>query len=64
MARLEEAEARASEIDETFCAPSFYQSTPAEEIKALEMERARVAGEVEKLMAEWEKQEEEIGVEG
>ena len=64
MGRIEQAESRAREIDETFCAPSFYQSTPASEIKALEGERAHVAREVEELMAEWEKQEEEVGVEG
>ncbi len=60
MARLEQAEVRVREIDETFCAPSFYQSTSAEDIKALEVERAELTREVEELMAEWEKQEEAI----
>ena len=64
MARLEQAEVRVREIDETFCAPSFYQSTSAEDIKALEVERAELTREVEELMAEWEKQEEAIGVDG
>ena len=59
-ARLEQAEVRVREIDETFCAPSFYQSTSAEDIKALEVERAELTREVEELMAEWEKQEEAI----
>ena len=60
MARLEQAEVRVREIDETFCAPSFYQSTSAEDIKALEVERAELTRKVEELMAEWEKQEEAI----
>ena len=59
-AKVEAAEARIVEIDETFCDPSYYERTPSDEVRALEKERTRRQHEVAQLMAEWERTEAEI----
>jgi ATPase subunit of ABC transporter with duplicated ATPase domains len=60
-ASIEEAEARVAEIDGVFCEPEYYESTPPDEVKALEAERSSLQSRVADLMAEWEGAEEEIG---
>jgi hypothetical protein len=43
------------QIDDAFCAPGFYDDTPADEVKELQIERAELEREVENLTAEWER---------
>jgi DNA repair exonuclease SbcCD ATPase subunit len=52
--RIETAEARIAEIDETFCLPGYYERTPPEEAAALERERSALRAEAERLTAEWD----------
>ena len=54
---VDEAEARMGEIDEIFLDPSYYRSAPPDEVRALEAERERLVGKVDKLMQEWEEVE-------
>ena len=60
LARIDEAEARMQEIDALFCAPDFY-STAAHEVKELQIERSEVERDVERLTADWERGETELG---
>jgi ATPase subunit of ABC transporter with duplicated ATPase domains len=60
-ARIVAAEVRIEEIDGIFCEPDYYESTPTDEVRALEKERADLGTEVADLMGEWERTEEEIG---
>jgi len=62
MARIEAAELRMAEIDEMFCAPNYYEQTPAAEVRELETERAELEREVGEFTAEWERTEEELDV--
>ncbi len=57
LGRIETAEARMLEIDAAFCAPRFYDNTPANEVKDLQIERSELEREVESLTAEWERAE-------
>lgn len=57
LARIEKAEARMQEIDTAFCAPRFYDDTPAAEIKELQMERSELERDVTTMTAEWEQAE-------
>ncbi|NKB66108.1 MAG: ATP-binding cassette domain-containing protein [Candidatus Latescibacteria bacterium] len=64
LAELETAEARMGEIDALFCRAGFYDGTPAEEVRELEVERAELERSVGELTAAWEQAEEELGVSG
>jgi ATPase subunit of ABC transporter with duplicated ATPase domains len=55
--RIDGAEARIREIDALFCEPDYFERTPAEEVRGLEAERARLERRVEALMREWEEAE-------
>ena len=59
--RIDDFEGRIKEIDKLFCEPIYYKRALAEEVSALETERAALHREVAKLMDEWEQNEEEIG---
>lgn len=59
-ATIEETEGKVRRIDDDFCQPGFFESTPADEIAALEGERARLAEAVESGMARWDELEREI----
>ncbi len=59
-ARIEAAEVRVAEIDKTFCDPTYYERTPADDVRALEEERTGLQHEVARLMTEWERTEAEI----
>ena len=61
LGRLEKAESRLAAIDDLFCQPTFYQSTPPDEVRALEAERKELEHSVAELTAAWEQSEEEIG---
>ena len=59
-AELAAAETRVAEIDKAYCAPSFFESTPRDEVRRLDMEREGLRRKVDELMAEWEKLEREL----
>jgi ATPase subunit of ABC transporter with duplicated ATPase domains len=59
-ASIEAAEARVNAINEMFCDPSFFDKTSRAEVTKLENEQKSVKEKVEKLMADWEKLEEEL----
>ena len=59
-ARIEEAEARKQEIDETFARPGFYDEASSEDLQALNAERAELEAEIADLMARWEETEAEL----
>jgi ABC-type multidrug transport system ATPase subunit len=52
--RIGAAEARIAEIDATFCAPGYYETTSAEESTALEQERSALQDDVARLTREWD----------
>jgi ATPase subunit of ABC transporter with duplicated ATPase domains len=60
-ARLEQLEARVHEINEMFCNPGFFDGTAPAEVKRLEGEQKRLAGEIGTLMTRWEALEQELG---
>ena len=60
MLNIARAEARIAEIDALRCEPDHYAKTPAEQLKALESERAYVERKLESLLEEWELAEEEL----
>ena len=60
MTQLETAESRLKEIDALFCAPNYYERTPATQIETLTAERTALENEVSQLMATWEQTEEDI----
>ena len=57
---VEKAEARIHEINELFCDPTFFDRTSRDQVKKLENEQKTLSGQVEGLMGEWEKLEEQI----
>ena len=58
--KIEKAEHRVGEINDTFCDPSYFDKTPAKEVKKLEDEQIKLKENVEGWMAEWESVEERI----
>ncbi len=60
-AKIEKAETRVGEINDTFCDPSYFDKTPQKEVRKLENEQKKLKGEIEAWMAEWEGVEERIG---
>ncbi len=60
-ARITSAESRLQEIDETFCAPDFYDRSNPDDVAALEAERADLSAAVEAAMERWERVERELG---
>ncbi|MEM7414732.1 MAG: ABC-F family ATP-binding cassette domain-containing protein [Gemmatimonadota bacterium] len=59
-ATIEVTETEVRRIDDAFCQPGFFESTPADEVTALEDERARLTADVESGMARWDELEREI----
>ena len=57
VAALEAAEQRVAEIDDVFCRPGFYDEAPADEVTALEGERAELQRRVERATDEWDELE-------
>ena len=60
--RIEEVELRIGEITQTFCDPSFYQVSTRDRVRELEAERQRLEAELEKLMTEWQRAEDELAL--
>ncbi len=54
------AEARVHEINESFCDPAFFERTRRDAVSALEREQKGLSGEIERLLAEWERVEGEL----
>ncbi|MEN8144254.1 MAG: ribosomal protection-like ABC-F family protein [Gemmatimonadota bacterium] len=61
---IEKAESRVSEIDEIFCDPNFYDSTPTSEVRQLESERTKLQAKLGELVREWEEVEEALAALG
>jgi ATPase subunit of ABC transporter with duplicated ATPase domains len=59
-AEMEDAEARVAAIDALFCEADFFTRTPAEEVRAVEEERATLQERVAELLSEWEGLEETV----
>jgi ATPase subunit of ABC transporter with duplicated ATPase domains len=59
--RIQVVEARMGEIDALFCAPDYFATTPADEVRARQAERQALQSELADLMAEWERLEQEAG---
>ncbi len=59
-AEIDRAEARIAGIDETFCAPGYYERTPADDVSALQQERDALAEKVDRLMREWDEVERKL----
>jgi ATPase subunit of ABC transporter with duplicated ATPase domains len=57
---IEAAEARIATIDDAFCQPDFFETTPGDEIARLQAQRADLLARVEQLMEEWGRVEEEL----
>ena len=57
---IEAAESRIAVLNEQFCAPDFYDATPADERRALEEEHARLNETLTDRMQEWETLEAKI----
>jgi ATPase subunit of ABC transporter with duplicated ATPase domains len=60
IAAIEEAEARKSAIHAKWCEPGFYETTPKEEVAALEKEEAELGPKIDALTTEWEAIEAEL----
>ncbi|MES1245366.1 MAG: ABC-F family ATP-binding cassette domain-containing protein [Acidobacteriota bacterium] len=63
-AEVEKSEARVHAINEMFCDPTFFDRTSRDQVKKLEQEQKTLSEKVEKLMAEWEKLEEQLAAAG
>jgi ABC-type multidrug transport system ATPase subunit len=59
-ATVEQAESRINAINEMFCDPTFFDRTSRDKVKKLEDEQKKLSTQVEQLMGEWEKLEEEL----
>ncbi|MCL7958782.1 MAG: hypothetical protein M8861_01180, partial [marine benthic group bacterium] len=59
--KIEETESLVAGIDAKFADPTFYETTDRGDVRGLEEERARLQSEVESLMDEWQRVEEELG---
>ena len=59
-AGIDNAEARVEEINQSFCEPGFFDTTPPDRIRALQQEQQDLWTKVEELLTEWERIEEEL----
>jgi ATPase subunit of ABC transporter with duplicated ATPase domains len=58
-AEIEEAESAITAIDDVCAAAGYFENTPGEQIKSTQAERARLQQNVERLLEEWERLEQE-----
>ncbi len=58
--RIEQNERRVAGIDATFAGHGFFHAASADEIQALQTERAALVGEIDQLMVEWERLEKQL----
>ncbi len=59
MAEIDAAESRIAEIDQRFCEPGAYED--ADEVRALDRERAQLRAKADALLGDWEEAEVELG---
>ena len=59
-AGIEEADARIEAINRSFCEPGFFDTTPPDRIRALQLEQQQLAGKAAEMLAEWERIEAEL----
>ena len=57
---IEETESRLADIDAKFADPGLYATTDRDDVRRLEEERTELQSEVESLMGEWQRVEEEL----
>ena len=58
--KIETMESQVADIDAQFADPTFYDTTDRDDVRGLEEQRARLQSEVESLMDEWQRVEEEL----
>ncbi len=61
VATIEASETRKARIHARWCEAGYYENTPAAEVTAIEAEEKSLAAKIEKLLAEWESIEAELG---
>jgi ATPase subunit of ABC transporter with duplicated ATPase domains len=59
-AEIDQAEGRIHAINESFCDPQFFDSTPREKVRKLESEQGQLAAKIAEWMSEWERLEAEL----
>ena len=59
-AAIEETEERIHEINETFCDPSYFESTPRAEVHRLETDQKQSTEKLDRLFSEWASLEDEL----
>jgi ATPase subunit of ABC transporter with duplicated ATPase domains len=59
-ATVEQSESRINAINEMFCDPTFFDRTSRDKVKKLEEEQKKLSTQIEELMGEWERIEEEL----
>jgi hypothetical protein len=52
--QIDAVEARRTALDRRFCAADFYESTPPEERRRLELEHRELGQQIDALMQQWE----------
>jgi hypothetical protein len=57
---VEQAESRIDEINQRFCEPGFFDTTPPDQVTALQQEQQKLQTEVDDLVGEWERIEAEM----
>ena len=57
---IELAESRVHEINEVFCDATYFERTPAKEVKKIEQEQKSLKEQIEQQMTEWAQIEEEL----
>ncbi len=57
---IEAAETRVHEINEIFCDPTYFDTTPRKQVNKLEQEQKRLKEEIEELMSTWADLEERL----
>jgi hypothetical protein len=57
---IDRAEARVHEINEIFCDPTYFDRTPAQQVRKLEQEQKALNLEIDTLMTEWEEAERKL----
>jgi len=59
-AEIERAEQRIHAINESFCDPRFFESTPREKVRKMESEQGQLSTKIAAWMSEWERVESEL----
>jgi ATPase subunit of ABC transporter with duplicated ATPase domains len=60
-AEIEAAEARTASIDSLFASPGYFTNTAPDDVQQMQAERATLQEQVERLMQEWERVEQQLG---